>query len=104
MRVDPSTNATSPAATTQAEAIAARPAARSAANANAPATTASSAGSFAMTEQLSQLLGAVRSLPDVRSEAVSSASAKLASGELDTPQAANETASALLPDVTGPTP
>ncbi len=94
MRVDPSSNAQSPIALTQAEATAPRTASRSTASPGTPADT----GSFAMTDQLAQLLAAVRSAPEVRPEAIASASAKLASGELDTPQAATETASAMLQD------
>jgi hypothetical protein len=100
MRVDPSTNAQIPIALPQAEATASRTASRT------PATSGSGSpadsGSFVMTGQLSQLLAAVRGAPDVRSEAIASASAKLASGELDTPQAANETASAMLNDEESP--
>jgi hypothetical protein len=98
MRVDPSSNAQSPIALTQAEATAPRAATRTTASSGSPADS----GSFAMTDQLAQLLAAVRSSPDVRPEAVASASAKLASGELDTPQAATETASAMLQDAVQP--
>lgn len=91
MRVDPS-NTQSPVALTQADAASPRPASKAATPASAPTET----GSFAMTDQLSQLLAAVRSTPDVRPEAVVSASAKLASGEMNTPQAAKDTATALL--------
>jgi hypothetical protein len=97
MRVDPS-NAQSPIALTQAEATAPRSASQTTASPGSPADTSS----FAMTDQLTQLLAAVRNAPDVRPEAVASASAKLASGELDTPQAATDTASAMLQDAIPP--
>jgi hypothetical protein len=92
MRVDSSSNAQSPIALTQAEATGPRTANKNATTSGA----ASDSGTFAMTDQLSQLLAAVRSSPDVRPDAVASASAKLASGELDTPQAATDTATAML--------
>ena len=52
--------------------------------------------SFAMTGELAQLLAAVHEAPDVRAEAVAAASAMMASGELDTPQAAAGAAAAML--------
>jgi hypothetical protein len=100
MRVDPSNNAQSPIALTQAEAAAPRTANRTAGSPASPVGT----GSFAMTDQLTQLLSAVRNAPDVRPDAVASASAKLASGELDTPQAATDTANAMLQDAIPPSP
>jgi hypothetical protein len=98
MRVDPSSNAQSPIALTQAEATAPRAASQATASPGSPADTSS----FAMTDQLAQLLAAVRNSPDVRPEAVASASVKLASGELDTPQAATETANAMLHEAIPP--
>ena len=94
MRVDPSTNAQSPIALSQADAATSR----STAKTSAASGSANGAGTFVMTDKLAQLLASVRSAPDVRPEAVASASAKLASGELDTPQAAADTAKALLND------
>lgn len=94
MRVDPS-KAQNPVLLSQAEAASARQPAQNAATPAAAAET----GSFVMTEQLSQLLASVRTAPEVRPEAVSSASARLASGELDTPQAASDTAGAMLTDI-----
>ena len=99
MRVDPSSSAQSPIALSQAEANSPRASNRSA---TAPGSSVDN-GSFVMTDQLSQLLAAVRTAPDVRPEAIAAASAKLASGELETPQAASETASAILNDEQPPT-
>jgi hypothetical protein len=96
MRVDPSSSAQSPISLTQAEAATPRAAGQSAAATN---SAANDNGSFVMTEQLSQLLAAVRSAPEVRPEAIASAQAKLASGELDTPHAASETAGSMLTDI-----
>jgi hypothetical protein len=94
MRVDPS-SAQSPIALTQAEAATPRAASQAAASPN----TAADTGSFVMTDQLSQLLATVRTAPEVRPEAIASAAAKLTSGELDTPQAASDTASSMLTDI-----
>jgi hypothetical protein len=96
MRIDPS-SAQSPIALTQTDAAAARAASQTAATPSSAA--AANTGSFVMTDQLSQLLAAVRTAPEVRPEAIASAAAKLASGELDTPQAASETASTMLTDI-----
>ena len=57
-----------------------------------PADTAN----FAPTGDLAKLLTALRQSPDVRGEAVQGASARVASGELSTPEAATETANAML--------
>jgi hypothetical protein len=68
-------------------------------------TTGTVAGSFTLTSELASLLSAVKQTPDVRTDAVESASARLASGELDTPEAATDTARALLatpPDAPNP--
>src|SRR5580692_11690450 len=94
MRVDPSSNAQSPIALTQAEATGTRTASQTTAPSGSPADTST----FAMTDQLAQLLAAVRNSPDVRPDAVANAASKLASGELDTPQAATDTANAILQD------
>jgi hypothetical protein len=96
MRVDPSSSQ-SPIALTQTDAAAPRPANKSAGTVgNAQADT----GTFAMTDQLAHLLAAVKSTPDVRPEAIAGATAKVASGELETTQAAGDTARAFL-DGTG---
>lgn len=46
--------------------------------------------------QFTELLAALRALPDVRPEIVAAVTARLAAGELDSPQAAADTAEALL--------
>ena len=61
--------------------------------------TAEPKSSFAPTANLSQLLAAVKQLPDVRDDAVRSASDRLAGGELATPAAAQDTAQAALDDL-----
>jgi hypothetical protein len=96
MRVDPSTSQ-APIALTQTEAAASRTANRAGGSTGAATPDA---GGFAITDQLAQLLASVRSSPDVRPEAVAAASAKLASGELNTPQAATDTASTFLDQTT----
>jgi hypothetical protein len=58
----------------------------------------SDAGSFTPTSELTALLTAVKQAPDVRPEVVESVAARLASGELDTPEAAADTARSLLSD------
>ncbi|QEL13786.1 hypothetical protein [Limnoglobus roseus] len=62
-----------------------------------PATEAKT--SFAPTTDLSQLLAAVKQLPDVRGDVVQSATARLNNGELSTPAAAQDTAQAALDDL-----
>ncbi|VTT97873.1 unnamed protein product [Gemmataceae bacterium] len=69
----------------------------------APVGGPAEAGTFSPTSQLSQLLEGVRRAPDVRSDAVQAAAARVASGELSTPDAASETAQAILAgDAGGP--
>jgi hypothetical protein len=51
---------------------------------------------FSRTEQFSQLLLALQQLPDVRAEVIEAVAVRLANGELESPQAAAETAHALL--------
>jgi hypothetical protein len=51
---------------------------------------------FSPTEQFSQLLLALQQLPDVRTDVIEAVAARLANGELESPQAAAETARALL--------
>jgi hypothetical protein len=55
-----------------------------------------------MTDQLAQLVAAVRNSPSVRADAVDAASTKLASGELFSPQAAADSALAMLLNVPPP--
>lgn len=50
---------------------------------------------FTPTPDLARLLSAVKSLPDVRPDAVAAASKQLASGDLLTPNAASDTAQAI---------
>jgi hypothetical protein len=59
-------------------------------------TPAADAGAFTPTGNLSQLLAGVRAAPEVRSDVVAAAAARLASGDLFTPQAAGDTARAFL--------
>ncbi len=61
-----------------------------------PASGSSEGGAFAPSGDLAALLAAVRSTPDVRPDAVAAAGAQLAAGGLTTPQAAADTAKALL--------
>jgi hypothetical protein len=63
---------------------------------NGTTGTVADAGSFTPTSELASLLAAVKQAPDVRTDAVESAAARLASGELDTPEAATDTARALF--------
>jgi hypothetical protein len=60
-----------------------------------PAAAPTDAGSFAPSADLASLLAAVRQTPEVRSGVVEAAAAKLAAGELSTPQAAADSAKAL---------
>ncbi len=53
---------------------------------------------FAPTSELAQLLSAVRLSPEVRTEVIENVAARLAAGELDSPEAAAATARALLDD------
>jgi hypothetical protein len=71
-------------------------AARTTSRSSEGTSSATDAGSFTPTSELAALLSAVRQAPDVRTDAVESATAKLASGELDTPEAAADTAKAFL--------
>ncbi len=61
-----------------------------------PTANPADTGDFQPTGDLAKLLTAIRQTPDVRSDAVQSASARVASGELSTPEAATETARAIL--------
>lgn len=54
---------------------------------------------YAPTADLARLLATVRELPDVREDLVREASNRVASGELFTPQAANEAAIAAADDL-----
>lgn len=51
---------------------------------------------FSPTEQFSQLLLALQQLPEVRADVIEAVADRLAKGELESPQAAAETALALL--------
>lgn len=55
--------------------------------------------SFAPTTDLTQLLAAVKQLPDVRADVVQSVTARAAAGELTTTAAAQDTAAAALDDL-----
>ncbi|MDB5307468.1 MAG: hypothetical protein JWO38_1670 [Gemmataceae bacterium] len=60
------------------------------------AAPAAEAGAFTPTTDLATLLSAVRNTPEIRADVVQSAATRLAAGELTTPQAAGDTARALL--------
>jgi hypothetical protein len=88
MRVDPAGGAPIPQTPAGAPT---RPAARAAeSTGSAPETT------FAPTAGLAQLLEAVRTAPEVRADVIESVAARLQAGELATPEAAAETAKAML--------
>lgn len=53
-------------------------------------------GAFTPTADLAGLLSAVRDTPEVRAEVVAAAAARVAAGEFDTPEAAADTARAML--------
>lgn len=57
--------------------------------------------SYEPTTDLSQLLSSVRALPEVREDIVQNVAARLASGELLTPQITQETAQAAYDDLIG---
>ncbi len=56
---------------------------------------------FAPTVDLARLLEAVRQTPDIRTDVVDAVKARIASGELATPAAAQETAAALYNSLDG---
>lgn len=90
MRVDPSgTHQPIPQTTTGTPV---RPAVRT------PEAASSSldGAAFALTAQLAQLLATVRTTPEVRADVVEAVAARLEAGELATPEAAAETARAML--------
>lgn len=90
MRVDP---AGAPAPIQQPNASTpARPAVRPAEAHTSPLDGAA----FALTAQLAQLLATVQAHPEVRPEVIQSVAARMAAGELATPEAAAETAKAML--------
>lgn len=62
-----------------------------------PAETAQTA--YSPTADLARLLASVKELPDVRDDAVQDVTKRIASGEVFSPQAANETALAALDDL-----
>jgi hypothetical protein len=55
-------------------------------------------GAFIPTSDLTNLVALARSAPEVRAEVVQAAAARLAAGELSTPEAAADTAKAFLAD------
>jgi hypothetical protein len=57
---------------------------------------AAAAGGFAPTGELARLIAIASSSPEVRTELVANVAARLAAGEFDTPQAAADTARAML--------
>lgn len=90
MRVEPSNT---PAAIPQPPPNASvRPAGRATESSSSPLEGAA----FALTAQLAQLLATVKSLPEVRAEVIEAVAARLEAGELSTPEAAAETAKALV--------
>lgn len=89
MRIDPTGNF-SPV-TPPPSGVVSRPA-----NSSTPAPTEGEV--FAPTSELAQLLAAARLTPEVRTEVIEAVAARLATGELATPEAAAETARALLND------
>jgi hypothetical protein len=78
--------------------------ARTPSSAADPAAAPATDGAFAPSGDLSSLLAAVRQAPEVRPGAVEAAAAKLTTGELSAPQAATDSAKALLDsgDATAP--
>jgi hypothetical protein len=59
-------------------------------------TSSPTSSPFSPTEQFSQLLLALQQLPDVRTDVIEAVAARLATGELESPQAAAETARVLF--------
>mgnify|MGYP001062560127 CR=1 FL=1 len=59
-------------------------------------------GQVSYSEQFSQLLLALQQLPDIRADVIEVIAERLAKGELESPQAAAETAHALLPHPPAP--
>jgi hypothetical protein len=92
MQVNP-TGSQSPIPQTAAGAAAR--AGRAAQSAGAPAG-ATDAESFALTGELTALLAAVKQTPEVRAAVIESVAARLAAGELATPEAAADAARTLL--------
>lgn len=58
--------------------------------------TRSSDSTHAPSPELSALLGALRDVPELRQETIQEVSKRLSSGELSTPQAADQTVQAIL--------
>jgi hypothetical protein len=75
---------------------------RTAAPSAAPAGGAGEAESFALSADLAALLTAVKQAPEVRADVIESVAARLAVGEMDTPEAAADAARALLADPPAP--
>ncbi len=84
---------------TTSEALSAEQTQRVASSASEAKPAAEPQTSFAPTTDLSQLLAAVKQLPDVRDDVVQGVADRLTSGELATPAAAQETAQAALDDL-----
>ncbi len=89
MRVDP----TGPSPIVPSAAGSAPRTAAKSSDASEPATESSS---FAPSAGLAALLASVRQAPEVRTDAVAAASAKLAAGTLNTPQAAADAAKGFI--------
>ena len=100
MRIDPTNNPTSSVPTP-----AARPNSRAAESTPATGTTATTstapASGFVVTGELASLLAAVRRSPETRAEVVAEITARAATGEFNTPQAAADTAKAIINEANG---
>ncbi len=78
------------------QAPAPRPGPRASDPAPVPVAAPGSAEEFALTGQLAALLSAVREFPEVRPDVVAVATARLAAGDFNTPQAAAAAAAAIV--------
>lgn len=92
MRVDPSGTPTSVPQTTSG--VPSRAVART----SESASPAPEAASFEPTSELAKLLTLVSQAPEVRSDVVKDVATRFAAGELNTPDAATDTARAFLGD------
>lgn len=90
MRVEPSGVQPQPSRPTSGAAV------RSADKAGEGAAPAAAAGGFAPTAELARLIAIASSAPEVRTDLVADVAKRLAAGEFDTPQAAADTARAML--------
>lgn len=93
MRVDPSGSHVPlpPAAATP-------PAAKAPASSETPAASPEAGSHYKRTADLTRLMEALRGFPENRDKTVAGVLARLAAGEFDTPQAAADTARAMLDD------